>query len=161
MKQIALIVCAGLFIAHLTASESSEPAAPEPTVDANQDGKVSHEEFATHHAREVFTYYDVDGDGKITKKEVEQIHQENPAHAGAAKATLKHPDIDKNKDGVITPDELEQAAKKSPDVKTLFHGISENAPKDNWVNQAEYDSWAGDTSFDPEGQGLPVMSISF
>lgn len=77
-------------------------------IDANKDGKLSKEELHMHHrqmkknmkqqAKERFKAADKDGDGALTKEE---------AQAANLKRVVAHFDeIDANKDGKVSPEEL-------------------------------------------------------
>ena len=77
-------------------------------IDTNKDGQISVEELrafhaahAKHRAAAMFKHLDKDGDGKISK-----------AEAAAAPRLAEHFDqIDANKDGFVTPEEMKAARK--------------------------------------------------
>ena len=83
-------------------------------VDTNHDGQVTAEELQAFHqkmqaarqqkAAERFKKLDTDGDGRISRAE---------AQAGAPRLAAHFDEIDTNKDGFITPDELKAAREKS------------------------------------------------
>ena len=82
-------------------------------VDANHDGQVTAEELQAFHqkmqaarrqkAADRFKNVDTDGDGRISRAE---------AQAGAPRLAAHFDEIDANKDGFITPDELKAAREK-------------------------------------------------
>jgi Ca2+-binding EF-hand superfamily protein len=81
-------------------------------MDANTDGKVSHDEFAV--IVRVFEYLDKDKNGELTQEEMGQFMQavnqaatevQNKATGGVDVNQL-FTNLDKNKDGKLTPDEV-------------------------------------------------------
>ena len=80
-------------------------------MDANQDGKVTKEEFMTFYmeyarkAREArFNRLDTNGDGKISRKEFMAVRIKEAEKIGQ----FRFKRIDANKDGVITKEELKK-----------------------------------------------------
>lgn len=158
---LTAICLSSVLLGAQTANDHSSKASL-PPIDADGDGKITYDEFAAHHAAQLHSSHDLDGDGKVTKDEITQVNQRDAANKISSRATIKHSIADTNDDGVITLEEMNQKVKSSPEVKTLFNGINKDRPKDNWANQAEYDSWVGSDSYDPQGQeGFKALSISF
>lgn len=82
-------------------------------IDANHDGQITSDELRAFHqkhrgqrAAAFFKKVDTDGDGRISRAE---------AQAGAPRLAEHFDDIDANKDGFITMDEMKAAhAKRAP-----------------------------------------------
>ncbi len=168
----AVFLLSGFFVIAQTTTNKPTPASSSsaasstskpnevPPLDTNGDGKISQEEFNNHHAAKTFNRYDVNQDGKVTKNEVQQVNAQDSKNNVSGKVAIKHPKADTNNDGAVTMDEMNKTVQQSPEVKTIFQGIN-HPPQNSWVNQSEYDSWAGDESNNPGGSGMNVMSISF
>ena len=76
-----------LFVLALTVALWAHPAASQPTpdsmlrrMDSDGDGKISHGEFRGR--RRPFKSFDTDGDGFITRPEIEAVFGGGPAPAG-------------------------------------------------------------------------------
>jgi len=72
-------------------------------IDANHDGQITVEELRAFHAKqraEHFKKIDTDGDGRISRAE---------AQANAPRLAAHFDQLDANKDGFLTPDELAAA----------------------------------------------------
>jgi Ca2+-binding EF-hand superfamily protein len=105
--------------------------------DADQDGKITREEFIGSYerllamresiagvSRAILQLTDRDGDGKITPGEFAANLQAYGVEAAAAAEAFRH--LDRDGDGFIEADELLQ------DVEEFFYGDDPNAPG-NWL----------------------------
>jgi hypothetical protein len=110
------------------AQQQSPPGSPSARMpyfqgmDTNSDGAVSREEFlAGHRGQQYFGAYDLDKDGAVSRQEFEAAGQQRRAQRFAQ--------MDANKDGRLTADEVEGQA------QTMFDAMDQNG--DGRITQDE------------------------
>jgi Ca2+-binding EF-hand superfamily protein len=132
---------------------------PFRAIDRNGDGFISSEEWYGQKLAPVpFTVVDLDGDGRISESE---FREWSSARGGSRAVGMAPADrfrtIDKNKDGVISPEEWKDGSYS----RTPFSAVDGN--KDGTISLREFSAWdqrrAGPAAPAlPPGTSAPAMS---
>jgi Ca2+-binding EF-hand superfamily protein len=125
-KKLFTVLTLVLFLFQFTLVFAQEtPQRVFAEMDANQDGKVTKEEFMTFHmeyAKKIrepkFDRLDTNGDGKITRDEYAAVNIKEAQAIGKVKFRR----IDANKDGVLSQQEIE---KRFRIVKQILQDLSD------------------------------------
>ena len=128
-------------------------------IDRNGDGSISSEEWYSQKLAPVpFTVVDLDGDGRISERE---FREWSSARGGSKAIGMTPADrfrtIDKNKDGVISPEEWKDGSYS----RTPFSAVDAN--KDGTISLREFSAWdqrrpAPVAPAPPPGTAAPAMS---
>jgi Ca2+-binding EF-hand superfamily protein len=89
--------------------------------DVDKDGKLSHQEIATHHHEQELEIYDLDRDGHISKLEW------SAAHPSSAESDARFNHVDKDSNGLVSKEEA-----------VLF--VTEHVTFDNLMTKYDADS---------------------
>ena len=124
-----------LFLVPLLQAQTNAEQAPPPVelfLDFNQDGVISYDEFCRSLTAQTIKDADQNRDQVVSEDEIREktastTKPQSPAISFAA--------ADTNHDKKLTAPELEQAARKSPQVRTLFNGLDTN--RDGFLSREE------------------------
>jgi Ca2+-binding EF-hand superfamily protein len=92
-------------------------------LDFNKDGVISYEEFCRGLAAQTLKDGDQDKDQLLSEDE---IREKNASTSGLQSPVITFSAADTNHDKKLTSPELEQAARKNPQVRTFFDGLDTN-----------------------------------
>ena len=105
------------------ADPQQTPPPVEIFLDFNKDGVVSYEEFCQGLTAQTIKEDDQDKDQLLSEDE---IREKNASTSDSQSPVITFSAADTNHDKKLTAPELEQAARRSPQVRTLFDGLDAN-----------------------------------
>ena len=97
-------------------------------VDANDNSRISSDEFVAHVQRSAFDEIDTDGDTFLDSNEWKVAETANQPKKRYAR-------LDKNRDGKLSYEEFSSAPQKSRTLKRIFGTADKN--DDGWLTQEE------------------------